>query len=176
MYFPILIFYVSINCWKDSSGIPISPVVTASTSSKWVSLMIPQGKEESYSEQDRAIREVVPVRWFSSQPGAAGCSAQPILLLFRHAQIYGDNLPNTILFYVRLICDHLNSQLTITTHNLLYSLDVDLSPVWWRAPTPEIIFHLFPPFFEPLMQLKTHVCDMNFPQKKLPSIFVPQTS
>ena len=33
-----------------------------------------------------------------------------VLLFFRHAQFFGDNLPNTDLFLIQLICNHSNSQ------------------------------------------------------------------
>ena len=37
---------------------------------------------------------------------SARCSEYLVLLVFRHAQIFGDNLPNTIPFHVQLNCDH----------------------------------------------------------------------
>ena len=45
MHFSIILCHTSMHCWKDSSGMPLSSVVTAllmaSTPSKWVPLMIP---------------------------------------------------------------------------------------------------------------------------------------
>ena len=71
-------------------------------------------------------------------------SARNYLMLrtssLRHTQVLSDNLPNTLLF----ICpaDHLNSQLTITTHHFPNPFNFDLSPACWRPPVLEIIFHL----------------------------------
>ena len=73
---------------------------------------------------------------------------------FPHAQIFSDNLPNTVLFHVQLTCDHSNSQTTSATHNLLFALDVHLSPACWKPPTSGVIFHLLAPLFEPLVPLK----------------------
>ena len=75
--------------------------------------------------------------------------------IFAHAQIFGVNLPNTVLFHVQQACHHLNSQPPITTHNLLYLLDVRLSSARWRLPFPGVIFHLLAPLFEPLVPLKS---------------------
>ena len=41
---------------------------------------------------------------------------------FLQTQILGDNLSNRKIFHVQLIFDHLNSQVTITTHHLLHPL------------------------------------------------------
>ena len=73
---------------------------------------------ESHMEQDPVNWVVVPVRLCSFQPG----TAHPVPLLFRHAQIFGDNLPNT----VHLTCDHSNNQLGIANTPTAYPLDVDL--------------------------------------------------
>ena len=43
-----------------------------------------------------------------------------IPILFRHAQISGDNLPNTVLFHVQLFDDHSNNQQIIDTHYIPY--------------------------------------------------------
>ena len=82
------------------------------------------------------------------------CSSLAALAPFPHAQIFGDNFPNTAIFHVQLTCNHSNSLPTISMHNLLYRLDVHLSAARWRPPTPGVIFHLLAPFFEPLVPLK----------------------
>ena len=79
---------------------------------------------------------------------------------FVHAQIFGDNIPNTVLCQVQLTCDLLNSQPTIATHHLPYPLDVDLSPACWRPPTPGVIFHLLAPLSHLLCHSKTRVRNM----------------
>ena len=93
--------------------------------------------------KDQGNRKVVPVRWCSSWPGTASCSAHPVPLLFKHAQNFGDNLLNTVLFHIQPTYDYLNSQPTIATHHLSYLLDIDLTPVCWRPPAPRVIFQLF---------------------------------
>ena len=80
-------------------------------------------KKKSHTEN----REVVPVEWCFFRPGTAGCSAHPFLLLFRHAQIFGGNLPKIVFFNVQLTCNHLNSQplspdTTCLTHSTLTSV------------------------------------------------------
>ena len=79
---------------------------------------------------------------------------------FVHAQIFGDNLPNTVLCQVQLTCDLSNSQPIIATHHLPYPLDVDLSPACWRPPASGVIFHLLAPLFDLLCHSKTCVCNM----------------
>ena len=93
--------------------------------------------------QDVVNREVVPLRWGSSRPGTAGCSAHLVSLLFRHA-----------LFHVSLTCSHSYTQPIIVTHHLAYPLDVYISPACWKPPAPIVIFHHLTPFFEPLLPLK----------------------
>ena len=58
------------------------------------------------------------IKWIGKFFQSAGCSAQPVPLLFRHAQIFGDNFPNAVLFHIQTSCNHSNSQPTITTHYL----------------------------------------------------------
>ena len=58
-----------------------------------------------------------------------GFSAHIILSLFRHIQILGDNLQNTVFFQVQLLCDLLNFQLIITTHQLSYPRNDDICSV-----------------------------------------------
>ena len=118
--------------------------------------MIPLIMGKSHMEQDQVNRPVVPVRWCSSRPEAAGCTAYSVPLPFRHAQIFGDNLSNYVLFYVQSTCNHLNSQLKIATYHLHYQLDVDLSPACRKPSALEVIFHLTI-LFQPLMPLKAHV-------------------
>ena len=68
--------------------------------SKWVPLIISLGwrKRKSHTKQDQAKKEVVPVWWCSSQSATVSCSTLSVPILFRHAQIFGDNLLNTFLF------------------------------------------------------------------------------
>ena len=131
---------------------PHSSVLTAflmtSMPSKWVTL-----EEKSHTELDSVSREIVPVRQCLFQLETAGCSTFLVPLLFSHAQIFSDNFPNTVLFYVQLTCDHVNCQLMIATYHPSYLLNIDLSPVCWKLPVPEIIFHLVD-FFEPLVPFK----------------------
>ena len=58
IHFLILLYHASMHCWKDSSGMLLSSVVTAvlmaSTSSKWVPLIIPLGKKKK-SHRARSI-------------------------------------------------------------------------------------------------------------------------
>ena len=54
-----------------------------------------------------------------------------------HAQVFGDNLSNSILS--RLTCNHSNSQRLTSTHQLPYLFNVDRSPVCWRPPAPVVI-------------------------------------
>ena len=80
MHFSILLCHTSMHCWKDSSGMPLSSILTPSwwppclqNGSLWWSPWV-CGKEKGHTEQDQVNREVVPARWCSSQPGTAGCS------------------------------------------------------------------------------------------------------
>ena len=135
---------------------PLRLVVTVflmtSTSSKRIPLSL--GKRKNYVYQDQVNRELVPARWFSFRSRTAVWSSHQVPLLYKHTQIFGDNLPNTVLFHVRLTCDHSNSQPTITTHHVPHLLHVDLSPACWRPPAPGVIFHLFALCFELLVPLK----------------------
>ena len=129
----------------------------------------------------------VPVWWCSSQLRTAGSSAHQVLLLIRHAQIFSDNFPNFVLFYVQLIYDHSNSQTMFATHNLSYLPNINLSPACWRPPAPRIIFHLLAPFFESLKPLKNsdaqhakvfHILVMEFSptRPKISGLFIPHCS
>ena len=51
-------------------------------------------------------------------------------------QIFGNNLPNTVLFHVQLTCNHSKSHLTIVINHLLYLFNIDLSPTCWRPLAP----------------------------------------
>ena len=66
---------------------------------------------------------------------------------FKHAEIFMDNLLNTVLFHVQLTCDYLKV-------NLPYPLDLDLSPFCLRPYVIGVIFHLLTPLFESLVSLK----------------------
>ena len=155
MHFLILHCHAFMHCWKDSSGMPLSSVIMAlliaSTPSKWVPLMIPLswGKEKNLMEQNQLNKEVVLVWWCSSHSRPARCT---VSLLFRHAQISGDNILNPVLSHIQLTCYHCQS--TIATHHLPYPLDVDLNPACWKPPDPKVIFYLIETQFEPLVPLK----------------------
>ena len=96
------------------------------------------GEKKSHAVQDQVNRKVIPIQQCPSQPGTDGCSAHSVLLLFRHAQIFCDNLLNI----VQLTCDLLNSQLMIAIQQLLFLLDIALSLTCWRPPAPGVFFHL----------------------------------
>ena len=81
------------------------------------------------------------------------------------------DLPNTVLFYIQLICDHSICQPTIAIYYLSYPFDVNLHPLSWRPPAPEVIFHLFSTFFEPLMTLKNTCVQYGVISKHLPKHF-----
>ena len=53
---------------------------------------------EKSHELYQVKRTFFSVWLYSSLPGIIGCSVHPVLLLFRPAQILGDNLLNTVLF------------------------------------------------------------------------------
>ena len=112
-------------------------------------------------EQDQVNREIIPVQWCSSWPRTAECLAHPILLLFRHAQFLDDNLPSTVHFHVQLTCNHSNSQVTIVTYHMPYTVDVDHS-LCWKPPGPGVIFHLLPIPFEPLVLFKNTYARYGF--------------
>ena len=59
-----------------------------------------------------------------------------------------------LFFHDQLTCDHSNSQPTIATNYLHYSLNVDFRPACWRPPAPGVIFHLLTLLFGILMPLK----------------------
>ena len=65
------------HCWKDYSGMSLSSVITAVLialkSSKRITLPIPLSleKRKSHLKQYQMNKEVVPVRWCSSQLGIA---------------------------------------------------------------------------------------------------------
>ena len=61
---------------------------------------------------------------------------------FLHAQIFSDNLPNTVLFYVQLTCNHSNSQLTIAMHS---ALPTRCSPEFCSLKASNSWSHLPPP-------------------------------
>ena len=105
-------------------------------------------------------KEDLLILWWSTRPRTTRCLVQPVTLLYRHAQIFGDNLPNTDLFHIQLTCNHLNRQPTITSLHPFYRLNVDHSFACWRPPTPGVIVLLLVSLFEPLVPLKTHNCDM----------------
>ena len=117
------------HCWKDSPCMLFSCIVAAflmtSTTSKWALLIISELIEQKKipRKQDQLNRKIVPVRPSPCRPGTAGCAPYEASLLFRHAQIFGDNLPNVAFFRVQLTCNHSNSQITITMHHLSYLVD-----------------------------------------------------
>ena len=130
----------------------VSALLVVSTLSKRVPLILK--KEKSHQGEDSVNREVFPVQRCSLRSVTTRCSARPVPLLFRHAKIFGDNLPNTVSFPVQLTCDQWNSQTTITTNRLDFKLEVDLSPAYWRPPASGVIFHHLLTLFKPLVLLK----------------------
>ena len=74
-----------------------------------------------------------------------------------HNQILGDNLLNTVLFPVKVICNHSSNQPIIATHYLPYPLDVVLSSARWRNTAPHVICHLLAHHFK---HSKTLVYDL----------------
>ena len=89
MFFPFKVipleshalFHPSLQCWKDSSGMSLSSIITAllmaSMHSKRVPLIIPMSLrkiKKSHAEQDQVNREFFPIWQCSSRPGTAGCS------------------------------------------------------------------------------------------------------
>ena len=84
-----------------------------------------KGKEKRHTKQAQLNKEFVPVRWCSSQRETAGPSTHSVSFLFKHAQIYEDNLLNIVFFLnVQRTCDPLHSQSMIATHHLPYPLSV----------------------------------------------------
>ena len=73
-------------------------------------LLEPGEKKKGQMKRYQVNKEFVPVWRCSSHPGTARYSVHLVLLLFRHSQIFDDDLPNTVLFHVRLAYDHSNSQ------------------------------------------------------------------
>ena len=73
---------------------------------------------------------------------------------FTHAQNFGDNLPNSVLFHDQITCDNSNSQLTIATHQLPYPLDTDLNFACWKPSASGVIFQPLATLFEPFVPLK----------------------
>ena len=69
---------------------------------------------------------VFTVQWCSSRAGTAGFSAHLVLLFFQHAHIFGDNLPNIVLFHVLPMSNYSNSYVAIATFHLLYRLTLTL--------------------------------------------------
>ena len=100
-------------------------------------------KKKSYG-RSQVNREVFPGCRYPFRPETVRCSAHPVPLLLRHAQIFGDNLSNTFSF----------SCLAITSHHLLYLFDFDLSPASWKPPVFEVIFYLLTTLPEPLVPIK----------------------
>ena len=156
------------HCWKDSFGILLSFVVTAflmtPTSSKWLLLMIPLSLWERKKITRGNIRWIS--RFFFQYDDVF---LVQVLLNAQHTKScyfsnmprsLADNLPNSFLFHVQLICIHLNSQATIANHHLSYVVDVDFSPACWRPRAPGVICHLLAPLFQPLVPFKTRVCVM----------------
>ena len=136
-------------------------------------------------EQDQRNREVPLVWQCSSQPRTAECFAHQDPLLFRLAQIFGDNIPTIILFHVQLTYDdHSNSQLTITIHHLFYPLDYEgLSLLYSSFNTSLLYLNLLyhSKTRVPGRILSPYTCRnilsvMSFPQpnQKISDLFVPQ--
>ena len=65
--------------------------------------------------------------WHTSISGSFWSSFNSLGIDFLHAQIFGDNLPNVILFHVQLTYDLSNSQPRITIYHQPYLLNVDLA-------------------------------------------------
>ena len=112
-------------------------------------------KEKSHQVQDQVNIFVVPVRRYFLQTGTAGCSAHTVSLLFKHEQIFGDNLTNFVIFHVSMTYDHRNSQLTFATHHLAYMIDAGVSQAYWRPPAFGIICHLLILLTEPFVPHKS---------------------
>ena len=110
-------------------------------------------KEKWHTEQDMMNKEVVLVGRCSSQPGTARCLVHFVFLLFRHAQIFGNKISNTVLF---LSPADLRSfeQTMITTQHLPHLLDVHFIPSLWRPPALGVIFHLLATILESVEPLK----------------------
>ena len=107
MHFLIIPCHASMYCWKDSSGMLFSLLVTvflkASKTSKRAALMIPWvwQKEKSHTDLDQMKK--------GSCSSTTICSRHPVSLLFRHVPVIGENLPNTAIFHALLTCNQLNS-------------------------------------------------------------------
>ena len=69
---------------------------------------------------------------------------------FLCAQIFGDNLLDTIFMSIWLVI----IQLTTAIDHLPCTFNIDLSLAYWRPPTPRNIFHYLTSLFETLVQLK----------------------
>ena len=104
IHFPIFLFHASMHCWKYSSGMLL---ISDTTPSKRISMSL--GKRKSYLGKNWWIRRC------SSRSGTTGCSEHSVLLPLRPIQIFGDNLSNTVLYHVQLICVHSNCQPLRTT-------------------------------------------------------------
>ena len=88
-------------------------------------------KDQNHTEPDQMNTKVVSLWRCFLRAETMGCSVHSVVLLIKHAEIFGDNLLNTIPFHVQLTCDHSNSQLMITTHHLLFQHNVDYSCACW---------------------------------------------
>ena len=102
-------------------------------------------------------------------PGTSACGAPsdhhsavlaPFCADFPHTQIFGDNLLNTFLFHIQLTRNHSNSQATIATYHLHYSLNVDLCPACRRLLVFGISFHFLHTLLNLYCHSKTRVRDM----------------
>ena len=81
------------------------------------------------------------------------CFGNNFVLIFRMLQFSVVIFQTLSFFYIQLIYNHSNSQLTIAIHQLSYPLDFDLSPVCWRPTTSGLIIHLLKSLFETFVPL-----------------------
>ena len=87
---------------------------------------------EKKREHGARSREVVPVKRCSSRLKTAGCPEYRVVLLLRQAQMFGDNLPNTVFFIFNrpLIIQTVNRWLPHTTCLTCLTLALVLLVEW----------------------------------------------
>ena len=85
MHFSILLCYTSMHCWKDSSGMTVSSIITLLSVGLLAFkinfldyLLVLEGNEKSHTKQDQVNLEVIPVRWYSwlGNITCSGCCEQ----------------------------------------------------------------------------------------------------
>ena len=116
MHFPILLYNVSVHHRKNSSGMPLSPLDSLkafkTTPLPW-RYPWTWGKENVTQSKTRGTGRLFKfgdVFLCQKLPVAQRTQSH---YLFRHLQIFGDNLSYAVLFHVQLTCDPLKSQSTI---------------------------------------------------------------